>query len=188
VPIANAPVTRSSTLPLGFLALFIATTVYAFAQLQWLPSDSGVTVAICVLAATVAAQVIASIFGFASGDATVGTGMAILAGTWAAVAISTLTAGSVAPNDPLGVVLLCAAVTLLIPAAVGSGPPIASAVMATTSLRYFGTGIAEITGSETWMTIAGLLGLALAVVSFYAAFALAAVAERGWTMPLARKD
>lgn len=107
------PVARSSTLPLGFLALFAASWVYSAVQLQWLPRDSGVTVAACVLAATVAAQAIASV------------------------------------------------------------------VMAVTSLRYFVTGIAEITGSDSWTTSAGIVGLVLALVSFYAAFAIAAVNERG---------
>lgn len=109
----DAPVAQSSTLPLGFLALFTATTVYSAVQLQWLPRDSGVTVAACVLAAT---------------------------------------------------------------------------VMATTSVRSFVTGIAEITASERWLATAGFVGLFLAVVSFYAAFALATAAERGWAMPLTREE
>ncbi|MCV7154398.1 hypothetical protein [Mycolicibacterium pyrenivorans] len=182
------PVAPASPLPLGFLALFTATTTYAVVQLGWIPKDSAVPVAIGVLTVAVWAQVVAAAFGFASGNTTVGTAMGLLAGTWAAVAVTTMVAGSVQPSDPLGVLLLCSGAAMLVPALAGSGPPIASVVMVTTSVRFAVTGIAEIVGSETWMTAAGIVGLVLAVVSFYAAVAMEAVSTGRAELPLAGRN
>ncbi len=172
-------------MPLGFLALFTATSLYAAVQLGWLPADNAAPVAVGVLTVTVWAQVVAAVLGFASGNTTVGTAMGLLAGTWAAVAVTTMVTGSVQPSDPLGVVLLCSGAAMLVPALAGTGPPIAAVVMVTTAVRFFVSGIAEIAGGDTWMTVAGVVGLVLAVVSFYAAVAMEAVSTGRGRLPLA---
>lgn len=175
---------RVSPLPLGFLALFVATTVFAVIQMGWLPSSAGMGAAVAVLGVTVGPQLLASAIGFATGDTTAGTAMGLLSGTWAAVAVTTLLTGSLAPNDTLGVLLGCCGAAMLVPALAGSAPPIASAVMMTTSLRFVVTGIAEVTGTRLWMTAAGVIGLVLAAVSFYAAVALEAASTGRGRLPL----
>lgn len=180
----ESQVTRASPLPLGFLALFTATTVYAFVQVGWLPEDDALPIAVGVLAVTVWAQVVSAILGFATGNTTVGTSMGVLAGTWAAVAVTTLVTGSVAPNDALGVILLCSGTAMLIPALAGSAPPIAAVVMVVTAIRFLVTGIAEIVGTRMWLTVAGIIGLVLAVISFYAALALEASSTGRARLPL----
>lgn len=110
--------------------------------------------------------------------------MAILSGTWSAVAVTTLVIGSTSPNDALGVILLCSGAAMLVPAIADAAPPIARLVMMTTSLRFGITAIAEITGDSGWAAAAGIMGFILAAVSFYAAFALAASTGRGWRLPL----
>lgn len=180
-----APVVRASPLPLGFLALFTATTVYAVIQIGWLPKSSGMTAAVAVLGVTVGAQLLASAIGFATGNTTAGTAMGVLAGTWATVAVATVLTGRLAPNDALGVVLLCGAAAMLVPALAGSGPPIAAVVMVTTAVRFAVTGVAEISGAQVWMIVAGIVGLMLAAVSFYAAIALEAASTGRGRLPLA---
>lgn len=180
-----SPVVRASPLPLGFLGLFAATTVYAVIQVGWLSKSSGVTAAVAVLSLTVGAQLLACTIAFASGDTTAGTAMGLLAGTWAAVSVTTVLSGSLVPSDPLGVVLLCSGGAMLVPALAGSAPPIAAIVMATTSLRFVVTGIAELSGAQVWMIAAGIIGLLLAAVSFYAAVALEAASTGRRRLPLA---
>ncbi len=179
-----SPVVRASALPLGFLALFTATTVFAVIQIGWLPRSTGVTAAVAVLGVTVGAQLLASTISFATGNTTAGTAMGVLAGTWATVAVATVLTGELSRNEPLGVVLLCGAAAMLVPALAGSGPPIAAVVMVTTAVRFAVTGVAEISGAQLWMTLAGIAGLVLAAVSFYAAIALEAASTGRGRLPL----
>ena len=46
-----------------------------------------------------------------------------------------------------------------------------SLVLATAGLRFLLTGIYQLSGSETWKNIAGVVGLILAVLAIYAAYA-----------------
>ncbi len=175
-------------LPLGFIGLFLATTAFSCLQLQWLAIDQQPTMAISVLAFTVPAQLLAAVFGFLARDPVAGTGMAILAGTWAATSIATLTAAPGAKTPGLGVVLLAAAVALLIPAAAATTKLVAAAVMALSSMRFAVTGIAELTGAAGWATAAGWVGLLLAAAALYAAFAFEIEAARHHTiLPLLRR-
>jgi hypothetical protein len=54
----------ATSLPLGFLALAFATTVFAALQLGWIPPEEGRVAAITALVATVPLQLTASIVGF----------------------------------------------------------------------------------------------------------------------------
>lgn len=172
-------------LPLGYLALFTATTVFGLIQVGWLAEDLGVAASVAVLGVTVATQVIASAVGFAVGDNTAGTAMGVLAGTWAAVAVTTLMAGRLRCDPALGVVLVCSGVALLVVTFAGRHPPVAGVVIGTSGLRFIITGIAEVLCSPGWTVGAGIAGLVLAVVSLYGAVALMGT-DRGWSLPLSR--
>jgi succinate-acetate transporter protein len=86
---AGPPATRvvlrplATPLPLGFLALALATTVFSAVQLGWIPADQGRIAGLTALAATVPLQLLASVFGFLCRDPVAATGMGVLAGTWA---------------------------------------------------------------------------------------------------------
>lgn len=159
-------------LPLGFLGLVIATTAFSCLQLGWVPATQGRAVALGVLALTVPAQLLASVFGFLARDPVAGTGMAVLAGSWGAAGLVTLTSPPGAASAGLGVLLLGAAAAMLVPAAAATGKLVAAGVMGLTSLRFAVTGVAELTGSSAWFTAAAVVGLVLAAVALYAALAL----------------
>ncbi|MBC7273668.1 MAG: hypothetical protein H5T76_34055 [Streptomyces sp.] len=156
-------------LPLGFLALGLATTVFSALQLDWLGAADGTAVARAVLVFTVPLQVLASVFGYLCRDPVAGTGMGVLAGTWAAVCVITLGSPPGAHSDALGTVLLAAAVAMLVPTAAAGGKLVAAAVMGVSAVRFAVTGIAEITASSAWETTAGVIGLVLAALALYAA-------------------
>ncbi|MFP5253787.1 MAG: hypothetical protein ACLGH4_08315 [Actinomycetes bacterium] len=158
-------------LPLGFLGLFVATLSFSCVQLGWVPQSQGSAVAAGALALTVPVQLIAAVLGFLARDPVAGTGMGILAGTWATTGLVTLTSAPGATSPGLGVVLLCAGVAMLVPAAGGRQKTIAASVMALSALRFMVTGIAELSGATAWMTGAGWTGVVLAAVSLYAALA-----------------
>lgn len=162
----------ATPLPLGFLALFVATTAFACLQLGWLPAAEGRAVALAALLLTVPLQLLASVLGFLARDPVAGTGMGVLAGTWAAVGYLTLTTPPGTSSAGLGVVLLLAAACLLVPAASATSKLVPAAVIALSALRFAVTGVAQLTASPAWYDVAGAVGLVLGLLALYAATAL----------------
>jgi succinate-acetate transporter protein len=177
----------ATPLPLGFLALAVATIAFASVQLSWIPQSEGRTVALGVLVLTVPLQLLAAVMGFLARDPVAATGMGILSGTWGAACLATLTSPPGAPSDGLGVILLASAACLLVPAAAARSKAVPALVIATSAARFALTGIAEIDGGQTWMQIAGWVGVALAMISSYAALALELEGSESRTvLPLGR--
>lgn len=159
-------------LPLGFLGLMVATAAFATVQLGWVAPDQGRFAAYAALFFTAPVQLLASVLGFLSRDPIAGTGMGILAGTWAGFGIATLTSppGSLSPG--VGVVLILAGIALLVPAHAALEKPLVAGVVLLSALRFALTGIAMTSGVHGWLTVAGWCGLLLAALSLYAALAL----------------
>jgi succinate-acetate transporter protein len=175
---APGPATRvvlrpiATPLPLGFLALALATAVFSAVQLGWIPPTEGRVAALTALAATVLLQAIASVVGFLARDPVAATGMGVLAGTWGTLGLTTLTSPPGTASKGLGVVLITAGLAMFVPAVAGAAKLVPASVMGLAGVRFLVTGAYELTGSATWKTAAGWVGLALAVLAFYAALAL----------------
>ncbi|SNS18969.1 hypothetical protein SAMN06893096_102421 [Geodermatophilus pulveris] len=179
----------ATPLPLGFLALALATTVFSAVQLGWVPADQGRVAALVALGATAPLQFAAAVVGFLTRDPVAATGMGVLAGTWTVAGLATLTSPSGTASAGLGVLLLAAAVALLVPAAAAAPAELVPAVvMATAATRFAVTGAAELTGSAAWQSAAGWVGLLLAAVAVYAALALELEGTTGRTvLPVGRR-
>jgi succinate-acetate transporter protein len=162
----------ASPLPLGFLALAVATVAFATVQLSWIPQSEGHTIALGVLVLTVPLQLLAAVMGFLARDPVAATGMGILSGTWGAACLATLSAPPGATSDGLGVILLASAACLLVPAVAARSKAVPALVIATSAARFAVTGVAQIDGGRTWLQAAGWVGIALAAISAYAALAL----------------
>jgi succinate-acetate transporter protein len=159
-------------LALGFFGLAAATFILAGLQLGWAAPSEGPQVAVCVLAFTVPLQFTASIFGFLARDGVAATGMGLLSGIWAATGLVLLTAKPGATSNAIGLFLVIAGVAMWAPAsAAAAGKVVPSLVLGTAGLRFALTGIYEISGSETWKHVAGIVGLILAALAVYAAYA-----------------
>ncbi|UWM52362.1 GPR1/FUN34/YaaH family transporter [Streptomyces carpaticus] len=164
----------ASALPMGFLGLAGGTFVLAGMQVHWISAEQSHPVAFVLLAFVFPLQSLASVFGFLCRDVAVATGMAVLSGTWLALGLITLTGPPGATSGAAGLLLLLAAVGLWVPVtAGGSGRLLVAAVIAVASVRFAATGVYELTGAEGWKHTAGVIGLVLAAVAVYAAFALA---------------
>jgi succinate-acetate transporter protein len=133
--------------------------------------------------------VLASVFGYVARDVVAGTAMGVLAGTWLSIGLVTLTGKPGATSDPLGVLLLLAAVAMTIPAtAAAAGRVVPALVLTTTALRFATTGLFQITAASTWKDVAGIVGLVLCGLAVYAAAAMAIEDARGETvLPLGRR-
>jgi succinate-acetate transporter protein len=188
-----APATRvvlrpiASSLPLGFLALTLATVVFSAVQLGWVPTAQRPVAGLVAVAVTAPLQLLASVFGFLARDPVAATGMAVLAGTWAVTGLVTLQSPPGAVSAELGVLLVVAALAVVVPAAAGRSKAAVAAAMATTAVRFGVTGGYELTGSPAWKTAAGVVGLVVALVALYAALALELEAtQRREVLPVGR--
>jgi len=179
----------ASPLPLGFLALALATVPFAAVQLEWVLPTDGRTAAIAAVAATVPLQLLASVLGFLARDVAAATGMGVLAGTWGTVGLATLTSPPGATSKGLGVFLLTAGLCMFVPAAAASAKLVPATVMGLAGLRFLATGAYELSSSAAWKATAGWVGLLLGLVAFYAALALALEGAQGRTvLPLGRRE
>lgn len=159
-------------LALGFSGLAAATFVMAGLQLGWVEPTEGKTVALTILAFTVPLQFTASIIGFLARDGVVATGMGLLSGIWAAVALVTFTGEPGSTSDALGLFLLVGGAAMWAPASAATQSKLVPAiVLGTAGLRFLLTGVYQLTADEVWEDLAGVVGLVLAALAAYAAYA-----------------
>lgn len=162
----------ATPLPMGFLALMVATSGFSALQLGWIPATEGHVIALVALVLTAPLQLVASVLGYLARDPVAGTGMALLAGTWALLGLTTELSPAGTTSPALGVLLIAASVAILVPALAGFAKPAAALVMGVAAARFAVTGGYELSGSATWEATAGWLGIALGAVALYAAVAL----------------
>jgi hypothetical protein len=167
-------------LPLGFLALCGATVGVSAVQIGWVPLAQAKTIGLGLVVFVAPLQLLSAMYGFLARDPVAGTGMAVLAGTWALVGFSWRSQGAASPSPGLGVLLVVAAASMLVP--ITASVPrkvVAGLVMVGAAARLAVTGAYELGGSAALKSAAGWLGVALAVVAWYAALALEAEDARG---------
>ena len=180
----------ANPLPLGFLALGVATLLLSAVQLQWIPAEDATTVAVILIVLVAPLQLLASILGFLARDPVAGTGMGILAGTWAAVGLVTLRSPLGSTSHALGLLLLASGTAMVVPA-LGAlqSKLIPALVLATTALRFALTGIYQLSSVTGWKIAGGVTGVVLSALALYAAtaFMVEETSHRSW-LPLGRRS
>lgn len=163
----------ATPLTLGFLGLAAATLAASGLQLQWIPvARDWTTVGLVLLVFPVPLQALGSVMGFLARDAVAATGLGLLAGSWLALGAATFTGQPTQLSPGLGLLLIGAAVSLLVPAVTGwKSKAVAASVMGVAAVRFGLTGAYEMTGSTDWRLAAGAAGLLLFAVAVYAALA-----------------
>lgn len=162
----------ATPLPMGFLALMVATSGFSALQLGWIPPTQGHVIALAALVLAAPLQIIASVVGYLARDPVAAAGMALLGGTWALLGLTTVLSPPGTTSPALGILLIAAAVALLVPTISGFAKPAAALVMGVAAARFAVTGWYELSASATWKSAAGWVGVALGAVALYAAFAL----------------
>jgi succinate-acetate transporter protein len=189
-PAATRVVLRplATPLPLGFLALVLATASFSAVQLGWvLPTEARVA-GLTAVFATMPLQLLAAVMGFLARDPVAATGMGVLAGTWAVVGLTTLTSPPGATSRQLGVLLITAGLCMLVPAVSAGSKLVPAAVMGLAGIRFAVTGGYQLTGSAGWKVTAGWVGVALGLLALYAALALELEASHRRTiLPVGRR-
>jgi succinate-acetate transporter protein len=174
---------------LGFLGLAAASWVLGFLQVGLIAAADGRRVAIVVVGFAFLAQLVASLFGFLSRDGGVGTTMGQLALIWLVVGASLASLPPGAKSDALGAFLLFAGASLLLSAVVTSSAKLVpAAIFALAGVRFLVTGVFELGAGEAWEDASGVLGIGLAALALYAAFAAQLEDAVGRTvLPLGRR-
>jgi len=173
-PVGTRVVLRplASPLALGFLGLAGATFTVSALNLGWVEPAEGAQVALIVIAFTVPLQFLASVLGFLARDGVAATGMGLLSGIWLAQALVLRSSEPGSTSDALGFFLLIGGVAMLVPASAALGGKVVPAlVLGTAALRFLVTGGYELDGGDGWKTAAGIVGLGLAALAVYAAWA-----------------
>jgi succinate-acetate transporter protein len=161
----------ATPLPLGFLALMVATSGFSALQLGWVPPAQAHVMALVALVAA-PLQLLGAVFGYLGRDPVAATGMGLLAGTWALLGLATELSPPGTTSPGLGVLLIAAGIAICVPALAGFANPAAALVMGLAALRFGLTGWYELTATTTAETIAGWAGIVLGAVALYAALAL----------------
>ena len=180
----------ATPLPLGFLGLFVGTTMSSSLRLGWIPSADAHQVALALIVFTAPAQLIACIFGFLARDAVAATGMGLLFPAWLGLGVLLLATPAGETSAASGVFAVLAGIALLLPALIGATTKVvAGVVMTTTAVHFVVLGGYELTGTSTLGTAAGAIGLFLAAVALYAALAFELEDQRQRTiLPVLRRD
>jgi succinate-acetate transporter protein len=162
----------ASPLAIGFGGLVVATFVVAGLNLGWMPATDAKNVGLILIAFVFPVQLLTSILGYLQRDGIAGTGMGVLAGTWLGIGLVFVTSKPGSTSDALGMFLLASGSLMLIPAIGAFATKVVPALVLTgASLRFFTTGIYQLTGAKRWETTAGIVGLLLAALALYAAYA-----------------
>jgi succinate-acetate transporter protein len=159
--------------PLGFFGLAAGTMTLAAMQLGWIPAGESKDVALVMLGFVFPLQLVATIFAILARDGAAAEGVGLVAGGWFVVGLVMLTSIPGSTSNTLGIFLLTVGLLLLGPAlASASTKTAAAAVFLGAGIRFALTGVYELTASGTWEDIAGIAGLVLFVVAFYAGLSL----------------
>lgn len=166
----------ATPLPITFLGLTIATTLYAGFETRILPSADFHTIGWLVLAIPVPMQFLPSIWGWIRGELAAATGSAVLGATWLALALATITGsvGAPGPSKAESLFLFAAAAALAVSVATEAvgGKFVPSLVLLLAAVRFALTGVAGLTHAQSWATTAGVAGFVLAGVALCGAFFL----------------
>lgn len=166
----------ATPIPITFLGLAIATTVYAGFETRVLPKSDFHTVGWLVLAVPVPMQLLAAVWGLIRGQLAAATGSSVLAATWLALALATITgtAGAPGPSQAESLMLFAAAAALLVSVATElvDAAVVPAAVLLVAACRFTLTGVSGLTHAQGWATAAGVAGFVLAGVAFGGAFFL----------------
>lgn len=178
-------------LPLAFLALAAGTLTLSAMQLGWVSAVEGKDVALVLIGFVFPLQFLATVFAFLARDGAAAGGMGLIAGHWLVIGLVTISSPPGSTSKALGVFLLGASSLLLVPTSASLATKgVAAAVIGATGLRFAFTGVYQLTGSGGWADVAGIAGLVLFALAFYAALtlSLADAAHGSGPLPIGRGE
>jgi succinate-acetate transporter protein len=164
----------ATPIPITFLGLTIATTLYAGFETQILPRADFHTIGWLVLAIPVPLQLVPAVWGLIRGELAAATASSVLGVTWLALAIATITGpvGAPGPSKAESLFLFASAAALVVSVATElvDAKFVVAIVLLTAACRFALTGVSGLTHTQCWATTAGVAGFVLAGIAFAGAF------------------
>jgi len=175
---------------LGLFGLAAASVVLSGLQLGWVPIAASGQVAVVLIAFAFPAQATTGVFAFLTRDGATATVMSVLALSWLATGVVMLTSPPGSRSEVLGLFLVVVAVAVALTGLTAAmSKLVMGAVLLTASARFLLTALFHLTGDDGWKSASGLLGLALAGLAVYAAWAFELEDAAGRTMlPTGRRS
>ena len=159
-------------LSLGLFGLAGGTLVLSGLQLGWVPASASTQVALILIAFAFLAQAVTGLLSFFARDGAAATAMSVLALSWLAMGVVTATTPPGNRSPALGLLLVLSSVAIALTGVTAATTKLVMAfVLGTASVRFLLTAVFHLTGGEGWKTASGIVGLALAVLAVYAAWA-----------------
>lgn len=157
---------------LGLFGLAAASFTLAGLQLGWVPASEGDVVGLVLVGFAAPAQLLAAILAFLARDAGTGTALGVLSLTWVSAGLVLLTCEPGARSATLGLLLASSAVAVGLSGVTGLLTTISMGlVLITASVRLGLTSAFEISGQGWLQTLAGAVGIALALLAVAVAWA-----------------
>ncbi|MFB8396262.1 GPR1/FUN34/YaaH family transporter [Streptomyces yangpuensis] len=160
----------ASPMPLGFYAVAIASVIVGCFQLGVFEENAHRAVGLAILPAFVL-QLVVSWFALGARDVVAATLMACFSGLWLASGLN-LVLDPPGGTRVLGVLNAMFALFALLMASVAGRKRALWLVLCTAVPRFAVAALANLTGASSLATLSGALGLLLAAVALYTAFAL----------------
>ncbi|MEV6975990.1 hypothetical protein [Kitasatospora sp. NPDC093806] len=167
----------ASPMPLGFFAVAISSAVTSSLQLGLIDGAHRQAVALTVFSAFVL-QLLVSVLAFGARDVIAATLMGGFAGAWLANGLVTAT-GAPGGAQVLGVLNLVFTVFAALMASVARPKKVLWLLLLIAVPRYFTAGLHGVSGAAWLGHLTGALGMLLAAVAMYAAYALMLEELRG---------
>ena len=157
---------------LGLFGLAAATFTLAGLQLGWVPESEGAVVGLVLVAFAAPAQLLASVLAFLARDAGIATAMGVLSLTWLSTGLVLVTSEPGGRSAALGLLLVSSAVAVGLSGVTGLLTKISTGcVLITASVRIGLTAAYQLSGPAWLQTLAGALGVALALLAVAVAWA-----------------
>lgn len=152
--------------------LAIASLVESGVALKWVPESETLQAGLILIAVPFVLQLLASILSYLARDGAAGAATGVLSGTWLALGLSHITAGTGRPIAVMGLLMLATAGVLALSAvAITVGKPLPGTVFMLAALRFALSGIYELSGVSVWQSIAGVAGLVVCAGAAYCVLA-----------------
>ena len=179
----------ASSLPMGFFAFAVGTVLLTALELQWVPLAEGRSLMTMALAFVVPLEGLAAVLAFLARDVGAATGLSVLASAWAATSITVRGAPPGSLSPALGIFLLTLATMMIVLSAGAFGSkPLFGVLLLIGASRFAVTGVYQIYGWHSLVTVAGWIGVPLAVFALYGGLALLMEDSRQRTvLPLGRR-
>lgn len=177
-------------LTLGLFGLAVATSVLASLQFGWVQRTQGGNVALILIGFAAINQFTAAVVAFLSRDGVTATAMAVLATTWLTVGLVLYTSPPGATSGALGIFLLVSGLAIALSGGTAALSKLVPAVVfLVAGARYVTTGVYELLGIGAWQYASAVIGLVLAVLAMYAAWAAELEAAVGRSvLPMGRRN